>query len=472
MIQVRRTFSNAIRNVLLLFTGVFLFSCDKYKGTDVYITGDVLVYAAPGNQGYNVLNGGNFAVLQSTVLPGANTSFPVMLSRAADKDVQVTGIIDTSMLAAYDSAYGTKALRFNTGAFKLNNDGVVTIKAGQTSSSDSIQIVLADTTGIKFSTPYVIPVRLSASSGNIPISASRKIMYVKTAIAKVFSAVSSGLLVVNGGYTVSDKRGPTVGFPATINVSVSKTITLSFTDDAGLVPAYNAANKTNYAAMPAGSYTMINNTVTIGAGATASSDSVKIGFSDLSAFTPGTSYLLPVRIKDESDVAPQAGNNVKYVILSAFLTNIDPSNSGLTGAIMNRTGWSVTASGSYSAYGVARILDGDNKSSWDSDGKLPAWVQLNMGSVKTVKGFRIVPNYDFTTDDFLNMEIFSSNDGNSWISEGKYAGTPVSGSSSAANPDIKTVRFFTPVTARYFKFNITKTTDGKYAGMGELNAIE
>lgn len=70
------------------------------------------------------------------------------------------------------------------------------------------------------------------------------------------------------------------------------------------------------------------------------------------------------------------------------------------------------------------------------------------------------------------MEVYSSTNGTTWKLEGYYVGTTTSAGSTVANPDIKNVRFLTPVTARYFKFNITKTTDGSYAGMAELNALE
>ncbi|MFD2921424.1 BT_3987 domain-containing protein [Terrimonas rubra] len=582
--------------------------CNK---NDELNTKEVLVYAPAGTAAYNI-SAGNIAVLRNESVAGSGLSFPVLLTRSFEKEVQVTAVIDTSLLAVYDSINKVTSPRFKISAFKLA-DQTVTIRQGQTSSSDSVRLVLADTVGLDLTKTYIVPVRLTASSQNIPVSNTRQVMYLRTGIVKITSRVSTGLLSQQVGFTAGFKASPVIGFPVLINAAIAKNVTITAIDDASLVAAYNSANGTSYSVLPAGSYTFVKNSATINAGTTTSADSIKVQVPDLSILTAGTGYLLPVKIKDEGEIAPATTNNVKYILITprlalaaipasgsnviniAFIKpptgnitgpaqtgfgaalnyvlntavqvgvnydaslvdsynaangtsyiafpagsftvskdnvtiaagattsatdsfrvqfsnynsfsvgstyllpltiksggnvdagtnkhvyirvtvsvqNIDPSNTGLTGTTISRAGWSVTTSGSYPGNDVSRVLDGNNSTAWDSDGNLPAWVQLDMGTAKTVKGFPIVPSYEYgRVDNFLQMEVLSSNDGITWTSQGTYNGTTTSSGSSPANPDIKTVKFFQPVTARYFKFSITKTTDGRYAGMGELNAVE
>jgi hypothetical protein len=601
----------SIKQLFLLVAASCLLLLNACKKSDSFNTSELHVYAASGTLAYNV-SAGNINLLRNEAMTASGLSFPVLLTRSFEKEVQVTAVIDTALLAVYDSVNKVTSPRFKISAFKLAGESV-TIRQGQTSSSDSVRLVLADTVGLDLTKTYIVPVRLTASSQNVPVSNTRQIMYLRTGIVKITSRVSTGLLSQQAGYIASFKASPVIGFPVLINAPITKNVTITAVDDASLVTAYNTANGTSYSVLPAGSYTFIKNSATISPGATTSADSIKVQVPDLSILTAGTGYLLPVKIKDEGAIAPAATNYVKYILItprlslavipasgsniinisfnkpptgnitgpaqtgfgaalnyvlnttvqvgitydasliasynaanntsysafptgsftvskdnvtiaagattsvadsfrvqfsnynsfsggntyllpltiksggnvnaddtkkvvyiqvSVFENNIDPANSGLTGTTINRTGWTVTASGNYSGNVVNRVLDGNNATAWDSDGRMPAWVQLDMGTAKTVKGFPIVPSYEYRADNFIEMEVYSSNNGTIWKLEGKYTGTTTSTSSTAANPDIKTVRFMAPVTARYFKFNITKTTDGSYAGMAELNAME
>ncbi|WP_300603749.1 DUF1735 domain-containing protein [Niabella sp.] len=463
-------------------TGIFLFSCDKYKGTDVYITGDALVYAASGNQGYNVLNGASMSVFRNTVLSETSVAFPAALTRPVDKDVQVTASIDTGLVKVYDSIFqpATPSPSLPYALFKLNA-GMVTIKAGETVSADSFYLKQGDFSKVLGGTnTYIVPVVLQTTDKNIPVSATRQVMYTKIQV----SATAAGIAGLNNAAVTDNiiekagnvfKGADMVYLKGVLNRSAPEDVSIKVMDNAAYINDFNKKNGTAYEAFPEGAYQLVKNSVTVPAGKTTSKDSIAVKLTNLSVFQKDKEYLLPLEIVNDNNAASlpiDVSRKIAYIHISIFENNVDASNSDPSGTVMNRSGWSVTASGSFSGNGISRILDGNNSTAWDSDGKLPAWIQLNMGTSQTVKGFRIVPSYEYTGDNFINMEVYSGNDGAIWKLEGKYVGTVTGSSSSATNPDIKVVRFITPVTARYFKFNITKTTDGRYAGMGELNGVE
>lgn len=268
-----------------------------------------------------------------------------------------------------------------------------------------------------------------------------------------------------------------VKFAGYLTRESSKDVSLTVASDESLVAAYNSSNKTEFVLLPAANYKIQGDgKLNIKAGASVSADSLILQVTDRVKLTDDKGYILPLVIRevssDDKGIGASANYRSIYVLISSKFNNVDPSNAGLTGTTLSRTGWVVTASGSYSGNGIARVLDGKNETAWDSDGKLPAWVQLDMTTENTVKGFPIVPSYEYKNDNFITMEVLSSSDGKTWKSQGTYNGTATSSSSTAANPEIKMVRFISPVKARYFKFNITTTTDGSYAGMAELNAVQ
>lgn len=462
----------------LLFAGLctFFSSCSK----DEVNIKELYAYAAAGSSAYN-LQSGSIALIRSTILSGSGTSFPVLLSRAFEKDVEVTAKIDTSLIRLYDSVYRVTSPRFPAGAFGLAGNGKVTIRAGKDRSEDSLQIALLSATAIPpGTTVYTIPVSLVSASNNIPVSSARQVMFVKLTVASVAAGIRSTDNTASVNVVLQNINGVNTGqdlvyLRSILNQGISKPVTSTVRINTDLVQSYNVTNGTSYQVFPAGSYQLEKATATIAVNTVLSGDSVRIKLTNLAAFAGGTDYLLPVELVEDTalDSPPaDATKKVVYILLSVFVNNVDPANATVTGTSISRTGWSVTASGSYAGNAISRVLDGNNATAWDSDGRMPAWVQLDMGTSKTVKGFPIVPSYEYRTDDFVNMEVYSSTNGTVWKLEGKYMGTATSAGSSAASPDIKTVRFISPVTARYFKFNITKTTDGNYAGMAELNAVE
>ncbi|MBN9384727.1 MAG: DUF1735 domain-containing protein [Chitinophagaceae bacterium] len=460
----------------------FVFMAVSGCRKNTFDTKDLLVYAPPGTSAYNVIAGGNIALIRSTILAGTGTAFPVLLTRPFNQDVEVTAKIDTGLVRVYDSLYNVTSPSLPAGAFQLANNGRATVKAGQSQSGDSLRVQLTDASNIMTGTNiYIIPVVLASASNGVPVSGTRQVMYVKVNIA----SIATGLVSLDGTGSVSillnNVGGVNTGtdmiyLRTVLNQSITKAVTANAAVNTALVDTYNSKNGTHYQAFPDGSYQLVKAGATIPANAVVSADSIQIQLPDLSKFITGTDYLLPVTLKDggSPDSPPVDGSkNVVYVVLSIFVNNVDPANPVASGTVISRTAWSVAASSDDNG-AAGQALDGDNSTSWFSGFGLPQWLRLDMGASYTVKGFSIVPNYMYGSNycGILNMDVLSSNDGTVWKLEGKYVGTATAGSSSAGNPDIKHVKFVTPVTARYFKFNVTQSTDGWYAGMAELNGIE
>jgi hypothetical protein len=70
------------------------------------------------------------------------------------------------------------------------------------------------------------------------------------------------------------------------------------------------------------------------------------------------------------------------------------------------------------------------------------------------------------------MIISTSDDNVTYSVQGTWKGTGPASGSSASAPDYKGVNFITPVTARYFKFDITARVNGNIVGVAEINAIQ
>lgn len=382
-------------------------------------------YNEKNTTSYRVLPDGAIKLLQESVTINAGNMSP------EEKNLNLT-IVNPSLLSVEANDY---LLPIVLDGLDSKDEGA---KAGT-----SIMYVKVRATG------YVVGLKIPNSQSNL-----LNIPYVTTGVGGVYLQPADGVFQV----TVN----PAAGISTAVEVVPG---------DAEMVTAYNSANKTNYSVLPASNYTIsASGKVTFTPGQSTANMSVSL--KDGQQLDPLKKYLLPLTIKQGTIAFPDQTAKVIMVLVSGKITNIDPANAGLTGTTAIRTSWVLTSSAIFSTKAVTRLVDANNSTSWRSNGVLPAWVVLDMATATPVKGFSIIPNYEYRTSDFIEMDMLSSNDGTIWKTEGQYVGTATPASSSATLPDVKTVKFIIPVTARYFKFNITKSTIGTYSGMCELNAIQ
>ncbi|WP_316839362.1 BT_3987 domain-containing protein [Pedobacter gandavensis] len=408
---------------------------------------------------------------------------PVKLSRTSPADVTVNlKFGDKAIVDEYNRVNNTSYRVLPEGAVNLSKESI-TIPSGKLGPEEKELILTVLKPGLLSidANDYLLPIVLKTIESNDGgVKPGTTAMYVKvrpTGFAVALKIPNSQTNLLNMSYATTGVGGVylppadgvfQVGLSPAAGVSTAVEVVPG---DAAMVAAYNTANKTEHILLPAANYTIsAAGNVTFAPGQSTANLSVAI--KDGQQLDPLKKYLLPLTIKQGNIAFTDQAAKVIMVLLTGKITNVNPANSGLTGTTAIRTGWALTSSANFTTKAVARLVDGSNSTSWRSNGILPAWVVLDMGNSSAVKGFSIIPNYEYRTSDFIEMDVLSSTDGTTWKAEGQYVGPATLASSSATLPDVKTVKFIIPVTARYFKFNITKSTLGTYSGMCELNAIQ
>ncbi|WP_316837191.1 BT_3987 domain-containing protein [Pedobacter nutrimenti] len=446
-----------------------LLSCKKDK-----LNSDSLAYVSQSVSLYDEI-----PVCSATVIPNMNYAvknrikgFPALLASQFSADVTVTATISTDkkLVEAYNNLNHDHYPALPENLFKIVGSGQVVIKAGHTRSVDSIQVQLNNFTGLPTGIQtYAVPVVLQSSTAGAVLAS--KLMFILFTISSnnlvVSIADTSGNKVISVAL-FNNRLGNNLanmnifGF---LNSAILQSAQVSLEGaDASYVNAYNTANNTNYLPFPSGAYQLPQGSVTIPAHTLVSTNGIPVRLPDLSLFTVGTTYLLAVRIKDNGIIGiPQInasnGSNIMYVALTVGVNNIDASNSGLNGTTMDRTKWNITTNDTYPGYPEANMLVGDTtttKGWFSSGGKNPKLV-LDIGASNTVKGFNLFPFYSAITG--ITLEY--STNGAVFKPLGYWVGN--------GSANTQTIKFTTPVTARYFKFIITGAPH--YVGIAQLNGI-
>lgn len=474
---------NSHKGVSLAIIGLLLIS--SCKKNDDLKTNDLLIYSASGSTAYNVIEN-TFSVARNVIQSSPNTGFPILLTRPFGSAVQVSAQIDTSLLAAYDSLYKTTSPRFPTGVFSLVNNGSITIPQGKTASSDSVTVQIADASRIDFSMNYVIPVKLISSGSGVPLSSNRQTMYMKLS----FRHITTSLPTVSSNKTMSvtinrtpvgDVITPDItSFGAAMNGPLSNNLAVTVVPDNSLVAAYNSKNGTVYGILPEGSFSLVKSSVTIPATKMASTDSFQLRLTKPASYETGKTYLLPLTIKDEGPVAPDPRNNAVYIAVNVIAQNIDLANTRPQGAAIDRIGWTATASATDMGFSTANpsfTYDGNYATGWQASLFSSAITEflVDMKASHKMNGIAISPMYwDYSGYPFVSgvtaMKIATSMDGINWTAQGNYTGTAMKGTPAA--PDIRYIKFYAPVQARYFKFSITGYDNSYAPGFSEINVFE
>lgn len=242
--------------------------------------------------------------------------------------------------------------------------------------------------------------------------------------------------------------------------------------------SYNATYSLETELMPAGSYQITSgDKYTIPAGQR-QSNPIRISITTPQVLTNPDGYVLPLAItkvesKDKGAIV-STSHDVIYLRVHYNYTNVETTQAVPTGTLMDRAGWSVTVSNTTSGAPATNLVDGNNSTVWRSSNSASAakWIQVDMGSAQTIKGFRLSPNYTNTNENATGLTILSSNDNTNWTTQGKWTGTGPASGTNATNPDFKGVQFIEPVTARYYRIEYTSWVSGNRVGLAELNAIQ
>lgn len=405
------------------------------------------------NEGDSVLGNTGWHIKESP------PCIPAVLVIPARTDVEITASVDEDprLGQVFDSIYKVNPPRLRPGMFTIMGNGKVTIKAGQTRSTDSIRVVLKDASSLKQPGTYIItvPVRLQVSSSNDRLKSSLVFVQYKVFVTDLHVSLSN-----DSSYNVSvfkDREQIPVNFTLSLSPKVNRDIQveLEAVTEKAFIDVYNLDHNTAYEPFPDGAYECPK-TVTIPAGQRVSDFHFKL--TDSSKLNPYSDYLLLLKLKDST----RAYKTLNSIYITAPKSRIDTSNT------ISRAGWKISGPGWRP---TQNLLDGSIQTPWifGSDGEVV--ITLDMGLVQHVRGFSFTPFYPNSIEwNPRTIEISSSNDGNSWKKECVYLGLPTSKFSTEQYPDIKTAWFPKAVSARYFRFNIPASVPR--TSLSELNALK
>lgn len=275
---------------------------------------------------------------------------------------------------------------------------------------------------------------------------------------------------IEGDKTVDLFAYATREVPADVDITVAP--------DASLLAAYNAENKTSCVVLPADAYKLVNTAPVRIANGSLKSDPLKVEITKPETLTNPAGYILPLAISrvDSKDKGALTSTTHKAVFLKVTYeyNNVKQTQAPVTGTTVARTGWVATVSNTTTGALGPAMLDGSNTTSWRSSNTAGAakWASIDMVSVRTLKGFQIVPNYVSVSENAVQMTVSTSTDNTIWTVQGVWNGSGPLAGSTAAIPDIKGVEFYSPVSARYVRFDITVLVSGNRVGFAEVNAIQ
>ncbi|MDR3309157.1 MAG: DUF1735 domain-containing protein [Tannerella sp.] len=266
--------------------------------------------------------------------------------------------------------------------------------------------------------------------------------------------------------TLSEEQDTTITVGAIryggMSTPVSGDISAEIGMDAALVATYNTANNTNYAAIPAGCYSLNKTSLSIASGSFAS-EPFSLTIKNTGNLESDKSYLIPVTVRTVS--APEGLTlseeyKTAYVVIHSNIVHYDQT--------LDKNRWEIIEASSVWAagYETARLLDGDRSTYWHSAlTGMPQWFILDMKGPKLITGFYFVHRQETdqtSTPKTVKFEV--SFDKINWTTA--YESSDLN--QSKMRIEIPLNR---QVGARYIRFTCSETVSkGNYTYVAEIGA--
>jgi hypothetical protein len=250
---------------------------------------------------------------------------------------------------------------------------------------------------------------------------------------------------------------------STLPVTKVTTVNAEVVDS--LVKSYNNAYKTSYATVPAGVVNIEKLSVSIEEGKTLSTDSLTISIDSAKLATlTETAYLVPIKLVSVtgSSAKISSDNSVVYMLVKRTVTNNYPSPiaTDMVGTtIASRTSWTASMNVAFSN-AVTRLFDAKTSTYIMVSPSQPCALTVDMAAeYSNITGIRI---HSYGTSYSINAaNISSSSDGVNWVSQGQ---ATLSGATA-----YQYIKFYSPVTARYLKVEITSYKSANYIVLAEFD---
>lgn len=269
-------------------------------------------------------------------------------------------------------------------------------------------------------------------------------------------------------------------FPVMLTLPLQTDINISVELVMSEVENYNTNHKTTYISPSDGAYSFTNKSVTIKAGELESSDSICLTIDDFKLLNASEGYVFPFRLSEVSkgNVSISSNLNMLYLILNNSFSNIDTKATSIEGEAYDRSSWVCTSPNSYYS-NPQDVLDGNSRTQWEGfTYSSQISFNINMGTQNSIKGLTFSPNYipngQICPGNMKTTNVYTSNDGSDWTSQGTIVMPSISTNASYDNPVLNIIKFYTPVIAQFIKLEMPDSWDDNYIDVyiGEINAIK
>lgn len=254
--------------------------------------------------------------------------------------------------------------------------------------------------------------------------------------------------------------------------ALTKAVKVKLVRDQALLDNYNG-DTADFSKLPNDTYTITEGTLDAGKLET----NLTLTFKNMNSLTAIPGYILPLKLEvigDAEDVDVSTTASMLFLKIKVAFSNIDNSNKEAPQAFINRESpkWTVDVSSIYSNFYGNNMLDGDRRTAWFSYYAFTGYetATLDMQKENNVKGIQVFPNFVYPTNNSTKIEVLTSNDKVTWITQGAYIYSgPAVDNDSFSNPEIiRNIHFYAPVNARYIRL---KMFSSNYTGIGELNVF-
>ena len=309
-------------SAVLLCGGILSFqSCDDESYDVVGNPNNLVYFNQKGGDGQ--LNFYSFTVDWTSV--GAvgdqvTLKVPVKTTRPADGNLSVSAAVDNSLVETYNQENGTAyaALPDNTVEFIKQS---VTVPAGATISTDSIEFTIPAENYIPLTERlYLLPVTISSVNGNGIPSTQAGVIWTSISMnlpgdKKTDASISN--LAYWGTYKMNTQELPSVyTFTISSESAVQQDETISLVKDLDLVDTYNQKYNTSYTPLPDNADINIEGLDATIEVAKMESTPVVVTLNSLDNLVEGTTYMLPITMKEVSiGLNIKEGYNTTFIII-------------------------------------------------------------------------------------------------------------------------------------------------------------
>ena len=303
------------------------------------------------------------------------------------------------------------------------------------------------------------------------------VAYIKTGEFDLAKSISP-LQVTHNASTVTEFTAQERYVYLSKPVDQDVTVTVALATTEASIASFTSSLSTNpgYKVAPEGYAKLSTTTVTIPKGQTKSSSAITISvgdkYAEISAANAATEYyVIPVQVSavsGPSSVGVSQDYGTYFIPVRKSYQNVsfytrDPQGTALTPAVINYAVSSELAWGSF-AYDKKYLYDGDPSDGWyASTSDSAPWVTGILASGTKKFNYIHFKGTDDSMKTFSEVEIFTTQDGTTWTSQGVLPTSYFNKESSVV------VRFLTPVEAKGIKIAaVTPSGISGYFGIGEL----